>query len=273
MASEERPSAALKAEKDQGNAGQRLQHARRPPATPATAAGTGVQVGGDSGATVRPSGGAQLPPLQSPAAAKQQQQRRARGAADVASPSSQPRSATADVGGAGAAAAAAAAGHVQSGAQGTHQGAPAAAAAPKKKPGRQRRTSVLCQVLGCGEELVNAKGYYRRYCICPKHCSMASFQVDGREQRFCQQCGRFQDIAEFEGARKSCRRKLKRHNERRRVEYVRDSDEEGDEGEEAEVQQQVSGWVAPRSAPLPAAASPPCAAASRLAQPWQPQSL
>ncbi|KAI3424182.1 hypothetical protein D9Q98_009540 [Chlorella vulgaris] len=238
MASEERPSAALKAEKDQGNAGQRLQHARRPPATPATAAGTGVQVGGDSGATVRPSGGAQLPPLQSPAAAKQQQQRRARGAADVASPSSQPRSATADVGGAGAAAAAAAAGHVQSGAQGTHQGAPAAAAAPKKKPGRQRRTSVLCQVLGCGEELVNAKGYYRRYRICPKHCSMASFQVDGREQRFCQQCGRFQDIAEFEGARKSCRRKLKRHNERRRVEYVRDSDEEGDEGEEAEVQQQ-----------------------------------
>lgn len=27
------------------------------------------------------------------------------------------------------------------------------------------------------------------------------------------------------------------------MEYVRDSDEEGDEGEEAEVQQQVSGWV------------------------------
>jgi hypothetical protein len=34
---------------------------------------------------------------------------------------------------------------------------------------------------------------------------------------------------EFEGTRKSCRRKLKRHNERRRVEHMRDSEDEGAE--------------------------------------------
>ncbi len=35
---------------------------------------------------------------------------------------------------------------------------------------------------------------------------------------------------EFEGTKKSCRRKLKRHNERRRVEFVRgDRDSEAEE--------------------------------------------
>jgi SBP domain len=45
---------------------------------------------------------------------------------------------------------------------------------------------------------------------------MKSMVLQGRRQRFCQQCGRFHDVTEFEGTRKSCRRKLARHNQRRR---------------------------------------------------------
>eukprot|EP00887_Chlorella_sp_A99_P007360 scaffold2.g7360.t1 len=71
-------------------------------------------------------------------------------------------------------------------------------------------------VPGCGVELVDSKTYYRRYRICVEHCNLPSMIVDGKRCRFCQQCGRFHDIVEFEGTRKSCRNKLKRHNERRR---------------------------------------------------------
>lgn len=40
---------------------------------------------------------------------------------------------------------------------------------------------------------------------------------EGQVIRFCQQCGRFHLLAEFDGDRRSCRRKLQRHNERRRM--------------------------------------------------------
>ena len=40
--------------------------------------------------------------------------------------------------------------------------------------------------------------------------------VEGQSIRFCQQCGRFQLLDEFDGDRRSCRRKLEKHNERRR---------------------------------------------------------
>eukprot|EP00887_Chlorella_sp_A99_P007040 scaffold2.g7040.t1 len=95
----------------------------------------------------------------------------------------------------------------------------------KRKPGRQKRTSVLCQVLGCGEELINAKTYYRRYRICQHHSTLPSMVLDGRRQRFCQQCGRFHVLSEFQGTRKSCQRKLSRHNQRRRQRF---DDAEGD---------------------------------------------
>ena len=39
---------------------------------------------------------------------------------------------------------------------------------------------------------------------------------DGRRQRFCQQCGRFHDLAAFDGDKRSCRARLQRHNARRR---------------------------------------------------------
>lgn len=40
--------------------------------------------------------------------------------------------------------------------------------------------------------------------------------VDGQTVRFCQQCGRFQALEEFDGTKKSCRRKLALHNVQRR---------------------------------------------------------
>ena len=39
---------------------------------------------------------------------------------------------------------------------------------------------------------------------------------EGKRQRFCQQCGRFHDMSEFDGDKRSCRARLERHNARRR---------------------------------------------------------
>lgn len=40
--------------------------------------------------------------------------------------------------------------------------------------------------------------------------------VEDQHIRFCQQCGRFQLLSEFDGDKRSCRRKLAQHNVRRR---------------------------------------------------------
>ena len=45
---------------------------------------------------------------------------------------------------------------------------------------------------------------------------MKSIVCDGRRQRFCQQCGRYHDLAAFDGDKRSCRARLQRHNARRR---------------------------------------------------------
>eukprot|EP00887_Chlorella_sp_A99_P000749 scaffold5.g749.t1 len=97
---------------------------------------------------------------------------------------------------------------------------------------RQRKSKVTCQVAGCGADLAGSKRYYKwvwyqwgevwggaapgRYRICLYHSTLPSIVLDGREQRFCQQCGRFHDMSEFAGKRKSCQRKLDRHNQRRK---------------------------------------------------------
>jgi hypothetical protein len=39
---------------------------------------------------------------------------------------------------------------------------------------------------------------------------------EGRPQRFCQQCGRFHPLEEFDGTKRSCRSRLQKHNARRR---------------------------------------------------------
>lgn len=50
-----------------------------------------------------------------------------------------------------------------------------------------------------------------------EHLKAASFFVLGVESRFCQRCGLSHPLEEFDGKRKSCRKALEKHNNRRRA--------------------------------------------------------
>ncbi|KAL4323821.1 hypothetical protein GQ457_11G008370 [Hibiscus cannabinus] len=73
-----------------------------------------------------------------------------------------------------------------------------------------------CQVEGCKVDLSDAKAYYSRHKVCGMHSKAPKAIVAGLEQRFCQQCSRFHQLAEFDQGKRSCRRRLAGHNERRR---------------------------------------------------------
>ncbi|KAH7331240.1 hypothetical protein KP509_20G021600 [Ceratopteris richardii] len=86
-------------------------------------------------------------------------------------------------------------------------------------PPKRSRTAVSlprCQVEGCKLDLTSAKDYHRRHKVCEPHSKAGKVVVAGREQRFCQQCSRFHSLSEFDEAKRSCRRRLAGHNERRR---------------------------------------------------------
>ncbi|OAY68003.1 Squamosa promoter-binding-like protein 7 [Ananas comosus] len=76
-----------------------------------------------------------------------------------------------------------------------------------------------CQV----EVVVDAKDYHKRHKVCDVHAKAPKVIVLGAEQRFCQQCSRFHVISEFDDAKRSCRRRLAGHNERRRKSNTHDS--------------------------------------------------
>ncbi|CAI8614077.1 unnamed protein product [Vicia faba] len=73
-----------------------------------------------------------------------------------------------------------------------------------------------CQVEGCKVDLSDAKAYYSRHKVCSMHSKSPTVTVSGLQQRFCQQCSRFHQLAEFDQGKRSCRRRLAGHNERRR---------------------------------------------------------
>nr|AQQ11821.1 squamosa-promoter binding protein-like protein [Bambusa multiplex] len=73
-----------------------------------------------------------------------------------------------------------------------------------------------CQVEGCDVDLSGAKAYYCRHKVCAMHSKAPRVVVAGLEQRFCQQCSRFHQLPEFDQGKRSCRRRLAGHNERRR---------------------------------------------------------
>ncbi|KAI3800426.1 hypothetical protein L1987_28517 [Smallanthus sonchifolius] len=73
-----------------------------------------------------------------------------------------------------------------------------------------------CQVEGCHVALGNAKEYYKKHKVCEIHSKAPKVVVLGLYQRFCQQCSRFHVVTEFDEAKRSCRRRLKGHNQRRR---------------------------------------------------------
>ncbi|XP_020087499.1 squamosa promoter-binding-like protein 1 [Ananas comosus] len=73
-----------------------------------------------------------------------------------------------------------------------------------------------CQVAGCGGDLTEARDYLRRHKVCEVHYKAKSALVGNDMKRFCQQCSRFHLLQEFDGDKRSCRRRLAGHNERRR---------------------------------------------------------
>ncbi|KAK1273254.1 Squamosa promoter-binding-like protein 8 [Acorus gramineus] len=88
-----------------------------------------------------------------------------------------------------------------------------------------------CQAAGCAADLGRAKHYHRRHRVCDFHSKAAAVIVSGcgggAEQRFCQQCSRFHQLSEFDGEKRSCRRRLADHNRRRRKSQPGPSSEEG----------------------------------------------
>jgi hypothetical protein len=49
------------------------------------------------------------------------------------------------------------------------------------------------------------------------HLKAESFLIKGVPSRFCQRCGISHSLEEFDGRKKSCRKALDRHNQRRWV--------------------------------------------------------
>ncbi|KAJ7976860.1 Squamosa promoter binding protein [Quillaja saponaria] len=98
-----------------------------------------------------------------------------------------------------------------------------ASSSSKTTPPKKARGGVMqgaqpprCQVEGCKVDLSDAKAYYSRHKVCSMHSKSPKVIVAGLEQRFCQQCSRFHQLPEFDQGKRSCRRRLAGHNERRR---------------------------------------------------------
>ncbi|PIN15190.1 hypothetical protein CDL12_12167 [Handroanthus impetiginosus] len=84
-----------------------------------------------------------------------------------------------------------------------------------------------CQAEKCTADLSDAKTYHRRHKVCEHHAKAQAVVVAGIRQRFCQQCSRFHELSEFDEAKRSCRRRLAGHNERRRKNPADNSQAEG----------------------------------------------
>ncbi|RLN05602.1 squamosa promoter-binding-like protein 14 isoform X1 [Panicum miliaceum] len=103
---------------------------------------------------------------------------------------------------------------------------PPSASPPRAAAGRRGRGAAggaagssappRCQVEGCNVDLTGAKTYHCRHKVCAMHSKAPLVVVNGIEQRFCQQCSRFHQLHEFDQQKRSCRRRLTGHNERRR---------------------------------------------------------
>ncbi|KAL8130302.1 hypothetical protein V2J09_019457 [Rumex salicifolius] len=103
---------------------------------------------------------------------------------------------------------------------------PVISCADSSTPAKRVKASSLnsqpafCQVYGCNKDLGSSKDYHKRHKVCDVHSKTAKVIVNGIEQRFCQQCSRFHLLGEFDDGKRSCRRRLAGHNERRRKPQV-----------------------------------------------------
>ncbi|XP_008442764.1 squamosa promoter-binding-like protein 3 [Cucumis melo] len=73
-----------------------------------------------------------------------------------------------------------------------------------------------CQADNCNADLSGSKRYHRRHKVCEFHAKAPAVAVAGIDQRFCQQCSRFHGLQEFDDTKRSCRKRLAGHNQRRR---------------------------------------------------------
>ncbi|XP_057952207.1 squamosa promoter-binding-like protein 6 isoform X3 [Malania oleifera] len=92
--------------------------------------------------------------------------------------------------------------------------------AKRVRAGSLNSQTAFCQVYGCNKDLSSSKDYHKRHRVCEIHSKTAKVIVNGIEQRFCQQCSRFHLLAEFDDGKRSCRKRLAGHNERRRKPQV-----------------------------------------------------
>ncbi|GMH30349.1 hypothetical protein Nepgr_032192 [Nepenthes gracilis] len=83
-------------------------------------------------------------------------------------------------------------------------------------PSSSPSSMVCCQADNCTADLSEAKKYHRRHKVCEFHAKAPIVIVASLHQRFCQQCSKFHELLEFDDMKRSCRRRLAGHNERRR---------------------------------------------------------
>ncbi|KAF8765656.1 hypothetical protein HU200_008151 [Digitaria exilis] len=81
---------------------------------------------------------------------------------------------------------------------------------------RAAAMEMKCQVPGCEADIRELKGYHRRHRVCLRCAHVSAVMLDGVQKRYCQQCGKFHVLLDFDEDKRSCRRKLERHNKRRR---------------------------------------------------------
>ncbi|KAI4345510.1 hypothetical protein L6164_012625 [Bauhinia variegata] len=88
----------------------------------------------------------------------------------------------------------------------------------KKRPRTMRASAGIarCQVPGCEADISELKGYHKRHRVCLRCANASTVMLDGEAKRYCQQCGKFHILSDFDEGKRSCRRKLERHNNRRR---------------------------------------------------------
>ncbi|KAJ0096656.1 hypothetical protein Patl1_29236 [Pistacia atlantica] len=84
----------------------------------------------------------------------------------------------------------------------------------------------FCQADECECNLSNAKLYYQRHKVCEEHAKAPDVLVKNLSQRFCQQCSKFHEVANFDDSKRSCRSRLANHNQRRRKPLISPLDPE-----------------------------------------------
>ncbi|MCO5578855.1 hypothetical protein L7F22_032702 [Adiantum nelumboides] len=90
---------------------------------------------------------------------------------------------------------------------------------------KRSKVGARCQVPSCGEDISQLKGYHQRHRVCLDCANSPKVMLKDLPHRYCQQCGKFHRLSDFDEGKRSCRRKLERHNRRRRR---RPADEEGE---------------------------------------------